>query len=194
LTTKATPTSESEPAIEGTLPGEPEAVAVNLDTVACKGTVTFTRKVNLGSFESVDAGMFVQFDYTSGNTEAELIQRGRDAFFVAKSVVFEQLGIDAVLDDSGVLVELIKANFGGATVEPVRDTPPEIDTSNVQGTVGAEPPTTGGKDALKAWALARFASHPSEFFDNRPKKAAGEFKGNAPDLKHKATQKGIWLS
>ena len=139
-------------------------------------------------------GMFVQFDYASNTSESELIQKGRDAFFVAKSVVFEQLGIDAILEESGIVVELVKQNFPGTTAEVVAGAPiTPVDPVAADGTtVSADPPAD--KTALKAWALARFASHPQEFFDNRPKKAAGEYNPKSPDLKHKATGKGIWFS
>jgi len=171
-----------------------DAVEVQVDPVSLKGTVTFERKVNLGSYESCTAAMFVQFDYASNTSESELIQKGRDAFFVAKSVVFEQLGIDAVLEDSGIVVELVKQSFPGTTAEVVAGAPiTPVDPVAADGTtVSADPPAD--KTALKAWALARFASHPQEFFDNRPKKAAGEYNPKSPDLKHKATGKGIWFS
>ena len=49
------------------------------------------------------------------------------------------------------------------------------------------------KAANKAWGTARYQSAPDEFWDNRPKKAAGEYKPNSPDLKHKESGLAVWL-
>jgi len=49
------------------------------------------------------------------------------------------------------------------------------------------------KDANTCWALYRLANHPDEFYDNRPKKASGQFKAKAPDFKHKTSEIPIWL-
>lgn len=51
----------------------------------------------------------------------------------------------------------------------------------------------GEKAANKAWGTARYQSAPDEFWDNRPKKAAGEYKPNSPDLKHKESGLAVWL-
>ena len=49
------------------------------------------------------------------------------------------------------------------------------------------------KAANKAWGTARYQAAPDEFWDNRPKKAAGEYKPNSPDLKHKESGLAVWL-
>jgi len=49
------------------------------------------------------------------------------------------------------------------------------------------------KAANKAWGKARYAIAPDEFWDNRPKKAAGEYKPTSPDLKHKDSALALWL-
>lgn len=51
----------------------------------------------------------------------------------------------------------------------------------------------GEKAANKAWGTARYQAAPDEFWDNRPKKAAGEYKPNSPDLKHKESGLAVWL-
>jgi hypothetical protein len=49
------------------------------------------------------------------------------------------------------------------------------------------------KAANKAWGIARYQAAPDEFWDNRPKKAAGEYKANSPDMKHKESGLAVWL-
>ena len=49
------------------------------------------------------------------------------------------------------------------------------------------------KAANKAWGTARYQAAPDEFWDNRPKKASGEYKPNSPDLKHKESGLAVWL-
>jgi hypothetical protein len=50
------------------------------------------------------------------------------------------------------------------------------------------------KRANAAWAKQRMTTHPNEFYDNRAKKASGEFSPKGPDFKHRDTGIGIWLS
>lgn len=45
----------------------------------------------------------------------------------------------------------------------------------------------------REWLLARLESHPQEFYDNRQKKASGQYKDSAADFKHKATGAPLWL-
>jgi hypothetical protein len=52
----------------------------------------------------------------------------------------------------------------------------------------------GEKAANKNWGQARYEVAPDEFWDNRDKKAAGDYKPTAPDLKHKESGLAVWLS
>jgi hypothetical protein len=157
-----------------------------------KGTVAFTRKVSDGNYGTVEGFMSVQFDITD-NAEA-VIESARAAFLQAKAVVFEQLGIEHTLDESGVVVEQVRRAIPGTVVEPA-----SAHATAPAGDVAENPPhdpkTTDAdaKAANKEWALARYAAFPGEFYDNRPKKASGEYKANSPDIKHKASGLGVWL-
>lgn len=69
---------------------------------------------------------------------------------------------------------------------------------NVGGTTEAPPFDSRTKDkaqkeANSAWAMARLAERPDEFWDNRPQKASGERGETFPDFKHKDSGVGIWL-
>ena len=95
--------------------------------------------------------------------------------------VVPQSGPDAFADAA-------REAFGGAQV-----------IAMPQGNVAAMPPHSGEsrdkaeKAANKAWGKARYAIAPDEFWDNRPKKAAGEYKPTSPDLKHKDSALALWL-
>lgn len=168
-----------------------------------RGTVAFERKVSVGypDYENAVGYMSVQFDFAPGSDKQDIIARARQAFFEAKAVVFEQLGVEFEVGEGGVLIETIRKHFPTASV--VQSSGGVTDASNTNqgastgapavGDVSAEFPEGASHEALVAWATARFASHPSEFFDNRGKKASGEYKATAPDLKHKSTQKGVWF-
>lgn len=98
--------------------------------------------------------------------------------------VVPQSGPDAFADAA-------REAFGGAQVI----TMPQGDGQHV----AAMPPHSGDsrdkaeKAANKAWGKARYAIAPDEFWDNRPKKAAGEYKATSPDLKHKDSALALWL-
>jgi hypothetical protein len=172
--------------------------AVTVEERTLKGTVSFTRKISDGNYGGSEFFMAVQFDIDPTAGGEAVIASARAAAVQAKAVVFEQLGIDHTLDESGVVVEQVRRAFPGSVVEPA----PQASTPapSAAGEVGSEPPfpanTTDAdqKKANKDWATSRYASNPSEFYDNRPKKASGEYKQNSPDLKHKGSGIGIWLS
>jgi hypothetical protein len=172
-----------------------EAVTVGEERTL-KGTVSFTRKISDGNYGGSEFFMAVQFDIDPTAGGEAVIASARAAAVQAKAVVFEQLGIDHTLDESGVVVEQVRRAFPGSVVEPA----PQASAAPAASDTGSEPPfpanTTDAdqKKANKDWATSRYASNPSEFYDNRPKKASGEYKANSPDLKHKGSGIGIWLS
>lgn len=167
------------------------------EAATLKGTVSFTRKLSDGNYGSSDAFMSIQFDINSGDTGDVIIANARQAFTQAKAIVFEQLGIDHTLDESGVVVEQVRRAFPGSVVEPAPQTQTDADAG---GGTGANPPFPSNttdpdqKRANKEWATDRFGTNPSEFYDNRPKKASGEYSSKSPDVKHKASGIGVWFS
>lgn len=180
------------------------------------GSVRFTRKVQVRPYEVAEASITVAFDIPNDpdmSDEArssQLIANARGAFFSAKALVFEELGLEFIVGDNGIVTEVVERHFGSVT--EVQSTPPATNVVSElhaaaapapaaapSGDVAATPPfsptTTdkAEKGQNSAWAKQRYALYPNEFFDNRPKKASGEYKSNAPDLKHKDTKIGVWL-
>ena len=177
------------------------------------GSVRFTRKVQVRPYEVAEASIKVAFDIpndpdmTPGALTSQLIANARAAFFSAKALVFEELGLEFVVGENGIVTEVVEKHFGAVTEvqAPTVTTPVTVEVAApVMATVAAgdssdtppyNPNTTdkGEKAQNSKWAKSRYATHPHEFFDNRPKKATGEYKANAPDVKHKDTKIGVWL-
>lgn len=166
-----------------------DSAVVVAEAATLKGTVSFTRKVTDGNYGGSEAFMALQFDITNEDDGESIIAKARAAFVQAKAIVFEQLGVDHTLDESGVVVEQVRRAFVGSVVEPAApaaagDADPPFPSNTTD---------AAQKKANKEWATARFASHPHEFYDNRPKKASGEYKSTSPDVKHKSSGVGVWL-
>lgn len=177
----------SDPTTEDTT--TPEAEIATL-----KGTVSFARKVSDGNYGMTEAFMSVQYDIGQYDTAEDIIHTARNAFLQAKAVVFEQLGIEHTLDESGVVVEVARRAFPGSVVEPAPSGPAPAAAPAAAG--GDNPPFAGDttnpaeKKANKEWAEARLQSHPNEFWDNRESKRNPK----APDFKHKSSGIGVWAS
>lgn len=172
------------------------------------GTVGFNRKVSVRQYESAEASIFIQFDIPSdpdmtdeARTE-QILANARGAFFQAKALVFEELGLEFEVTEGGVIRETLTKTFGNVTeVRPQAAPAQNPAASELRAAVAGDgppfSPETNDKAEKRAnqdWAKALYQTDPGAFFDNRPKKAAGEYKANAPDLKHKDTKIGVWLS
>jgi hypothetical protein len=172
-----------------------------------QGTVSFSRKVSVRQYESAEASIFVQFDIPTDGTPDEqrtqLIANARAAFFAAKALVFEELGLEFSVSDSGVIHEVVQKNFGRVTEvvnepNPFPSAPQQVaitESPAPAGEVGANPPyaadTQDKQERIenKKWAVARIATNPDEWWDNRNSKRNPK----APDYKHKQNGMGVWL-
>lgn len=179
------------------------------------GSVRFSRKVQVRPYEVAEASITIAFDIptdpdlTPEAASEQLIANARASFFSAKALVFEELGLEFIVSDGGIVTEVVERHFGNVT-EVKTTAPVQTEVSELHAvaqefvapaaggsdTPPFSPTTTdkGEKGANSQWAKARYATHPHEFFDNRPKKQTGEYKANAPDVKHKDTKIGVWLS
>lgn len=143
-----------------------------------QGTVGFSRKVNLGNYQSAEASIFIQFPINPKDDGTVIIARAMDAFFQAKSVVFDQLGIEYNVED-GVIIESLRQQFGAVEV-------------HTEAAAAAAP--RGGKfDGLKFSTtrdlkdqlddmVADLKANPSGWYDNRQ----GKRNEKAPDFKNKS--------
>lgn len=144
-------------------------------------TVSYERKISsahgLPEYESAVAYAAVQADTAlDGSDRASAIT---EAFQIAKSAVFAQLGVESNVDDTGIVVEKLVAAFQATPVK--RPAPPRSAT-------GAAGPK---KTTDELWA--ELSSNPDKFFDNRAAKASGEANPSSPDFKRKGTSEGLWV-
>jgi len=177
------------------------------------GTVVFERTVRVREFESAKAGVFIQFELpdpaqANGSYGEQVLKQIGDAFFQAKTVVFDELGLDFNVDAGGVVREAINATLGQVTeVQAPRQQPKQIAAAAPAPQPAPQPQPAPvavdqsqppydsrtsdrqEKSANARWAKARLESHPDEFWDNRNDKRNPK----APDFKHKDSGIGVWL-
>lgn len=166
------------------------------------GGVSFSRKVQVRDYESAEASIWLSFDLTrpEGMDDAaytnHIVSLARGAFFEAKALVFEELGLEFTVEEGGIVRETIKRHFGNVT--EVRGEAAAVESAPSAGgeDVPSSPPFSADttskdeKEANKKWAMKRWASNPQDFWDNRTSKRNPK----APDLKHKDTGLAVWLS
>lgn len=177
--------------------------------------IEFRRTVKVRDYESATAAVTITtvLDNLNGDRAAngdKILAAVRDGFFQAKAAVFDELGIQFDVSDSGVVMEAVRGTFGQVTevhatpAAPAAPAaalapPPAMTAAPAAAPAAAtadEPPYDAGtqdreqKAANGRWAKNRLQSHPDEFWDNRNDKRNPK----APDFKHKNTGIGVWLS
>ncbi len=147
-------------------------------------TVSYTRKVNLGNYESAEC--FVSMQVDAGQDNDETLQAIKDAYVMVRASAYEQLGIKFSVDEAGIVQERIERTFGpvevvtGDEAKPIYG-PPAPPSKPRSDTVAPK-----SKKAL--WQ--ELADNPSQWFDNRQ----GKRNPKAPDFKRKNTGEGLWMT
>lgn len=70
-----------------------------------KVSVSFSRKVSFGNYETADVWVHVEDTVQAGTSDADMSQRAVDMLNAAKAAAFDTLGLESFVDDSGVLRE-----------------------------------------------------------------------------------------
>lgn len=72
--------------------------------------------------------------------------------------------------------------------------PEKVGAQGVGPTPPYDPKTkdAGERKLNSQWAKARYETHPDEFWNNKSKKASGQFSETSPDFTHKDTRVGFW--
>lgn len=167
-----------------------EGKALSEDTVltAPKVTVGFERKVQVRDYESAVASIYIEAPTKPGDGPEEIVAAAHDAFFAAKSVVFEQLGIVFETTVDGKAVEMLEKQLGAVEVTRAEEAQAVAAASTPTASSNGNGPAPTSKDGL--WA--ELSEFPKRYFDNRASKA--ERGGNGPDFKRKQTNEGLWLT
>jgi len=181
-----------------------------MDQDFLKHTVSYSRKKNLGNYESEDVGLFIQFHTEVDASLSAILAEARAVQDVLVAEVLDRLGIEYEIDpETGSVSEVRTAPPSKSFVpgppgpesafgEITDNSEPKVGPNSTG--VGPVPPFAGDtKDKNERglntkWAKARLETHPTEFFDNRSKKESGEWKDTSPDYTHKDSRVAIWLS
>ena len=174
-----------------------------------KHTVSYSRKKNLGNYESEDIGLFVQFQTPLDASLADIMTEARSLQYVLKAEVLEHLKISYEVDpQSG---EVTETGPILTTPPPKTSPPPPLPKGpdafdEITDGVGPNPPFDPSPEANltdeqfkanRAWAKARHEQYPEEFFDNRKNKLPVDeggkgWKKTAPDFTHRKHRVGCY--
>lgn len=136
-------------------------------------TVSYSRKINLGNYESADAFCSVQADVDLSATDEDKSAAIRSAFLLARSACCEQMGIKFTVDEGLVIKEAIERIMG--PTEIVRPATPNGSTTS-KGT--------------KAEAWRDLQENPQDWWDNRENKLSPK----SPDFSRSGDKQGLWLT
>lgn len=182
-----------------------------------KVTVGFERSIKVRDYETAKASVFIQADVPNDADDTAIAVGIRDAFFQAKSIVFDELGIEFSTDEGSVVREAIervlgptteiKGGRGSAVAGGGRSAAQSGDGQVVQGAGGPaadtpSAPTPQSDTGAKAKPIVRDEACPKcghadrKFWDNRADKASGAVKANYPDYKcaERSCRAGVWLT
>lgn len=171
-------------------------------------TVGFNRKVSVRPYESAEASIFMQTEVDLNDSDATMANI-RQAMMQCKALVFEELGLEFQVTEGGIVRELLEAKFGNVTevtsaapaapaVQKEQPFPDATPTSSTSDTPPYAPMTKDANEKAlnKKWAIARYASHPDEFYDNtaaNAEKIANGAERVGPTFKHKKSGVGFWV-
>lgn len=155
-----------------------------------KVTVAFERSVKVRDYETAKASIYLPVEiplHPEGGWDIRGLDTAiQEAFFTAKAHVFSQLGLATKVED-GILVELVQQAIPGAVV--VNSAPAPAAPAQAGGLVVRE--IGKGKVELASPCVK---CGKNEWWDNRQRKAAGQYSAKAPDFKcaDKACGQGKW--
>jgi len=150
-----------------------------------KAFVNFERSIKVRDYETAKASCHVQVDLEPTLPEGETLNLNaqiKEAYAVAKTNVFEQLGISYEVDEVNlVVIEKLERELGAEVVEGPK---PKKATARK-----AAPSKRGGKpsDEQIEEAWADLENNPEGWFDNRSDKRNPK----APDFKAKNNNKNV---
>lgn len=167
----------------------PDGEVLNTTVGSNRVVISYTRKMGRENYGGEEAFVSMQLDIDpdASPVDVEAVVAGGFAF--AKTVAYQQLGLESTVDDNNI----------------VRDVPqPQKESAKKSG--GSKPAAkkteSSGEpvDKDQLWTdLAEAAQNANGgriegFYDNRGKKASGDYSSRAPDFKHIESDTGLWLN
>jgi hypothetical protein len=140
-------------------------------------TISYSRKVprDGGFGAGEEASLFVQVDVDTADAQEAIDAKVAAAFARAKGHVLSQLGVSFEVNGDGVVVgaeQPAPAKARGAAKKA---------GGAAKRTGGGSRTASSGADKGAAWEA--LLEDPDAFYDNRGKKASGQYKPNAADFK-----------
>lgn len=75
------------------------------DVLTRKVSVTFERKLDLGDYQNVVARVWIEDNVPFDASPGVVAEKAQELFSAAKAAVYDELGIEVLMDDSGVIRE-----------------------------------------------------------------------------------------
>ncbi len=162
---------------------------------APKAFVTFERAVQVRPFETAKTSVMIQvpLEGVDISDQAALGAALKETCFVAKSTVFEQLGIEFTITPDLVVQEILERALSATEITPAEASRIAETANTVQSAAPRSAPSAGAKLTGRA-AWEHLAANPSGWFDNRQDKANGKGSAKGPDFKKKGSGEGLWLT
>lgn len=170
---------------ESTTASTEGAAATTAVIEAPKGFVTFERSVQVRPFETAKASLMIQIPTKPGDTIEDVVAAAGDAFFGAKSVVLEQLGIKFDITPENRVMEVLDQQLGAVEVTPAQEAAAVAAQASTAARSNNYPEAP--KDKPAQWA--ELCAFPKRWYDNRVDKK----NANGPDFKRKGTGESLWL-
>lgn len=153
------------------------------EVAEAKGFFTFERTVQLAPYSTAKASLMIQFPVDLENGQAT-VDAAKEAAFQAKTVVYDELGIEVEYDkDKGVLREVLGTVFGSG-VEVVQQQNPPAARAQSPAPAARPQPTRPAPQAAPSGDVPPCPKCNGPMWDNRATK-----KGKQPDFKCK---NGTW--
>ena len=160
--------------------------AEDITVEAPKATLFVQRSVKVRDYETLVVGMHFPVELPiravfDGDDEAyykTVDQAIRDGYVTVKGHIFDQLALPYE-DKEGVLLEKVANAFGAAEVQQAPQ---------------AAPAAAAGGSPHPEFGTCKGCGG-NQFWDNRPRKASGQYSEKSPDAKcrNKECAKGVWL-
>lgn len=157
-------------------------------------TIAFTAKVprNGGFGNGEEFSFFRQVDVVPSDSDEVVEQKAKAEARFLKAFVYTQLGVEFEIVDGVVIGKELEEQPKAQASKP-RSNSAAPQRSNAGGQAsssdGKKPPTQAEVDAV--WA--EWLQDESKFYDNRDKKASGQYKAGASDFARKSDRFGLWI-
>lgn len=155
-------------------------------------TISFSKKHGRENYGNEDIFVSMQIDADPESDDVTLEAKVRGGFAFLKTLVYEQLGVETTVSDSGVVQDV-----------PAEEKPKSKSSYSKGGKGKSSNASSGGGDTDKGalWnELADAIENVGDdgrikgFYDNRPKIESGEYSEKSPQFKHIKSGTGLWLN